>query len=135
LLGGVKTLSYAINMAAQREAARRGVDDVLFVSTDGFVLEAPTGSAVWAVGRTLHTTPTGATGVLPGTTQRLLFERASAAGWHVEETLASVDDLHRADVVWIVSSTRGPVDVVELDGRSRSRRPDVDAGIRALCGF
>lgn len=135
LLGGVKTLSYAVNMAAQREAARRGVDDVLFVSTDGFALEAPTGSAVWAVGRTLHTTPTGATGVLVGTTQRLLFERAPAAGWQVQETLASVEDLHRADVVWILSSTRGPVDVVELDGRSRSRRPDVDAEIRALCGF
>ena len=135
LLGGVKTLSYAVNMAAQREAARRGVDDVLFVSTDGFVLEAPTGSAVWAVGRTLHTTPTGSTGVLAGTTQRLLFERAAAAGWQVQETLARVEDLHAADVVWIVSSTRGPVDLVELDGRSRPRRPDVDAEIRALCGF
>lgn len=135
LLGGVKTLSYAVNMAAHREAVRRGADDVIFVSADGFVLEAPTGSVVWAVGRTLHTTPVGATGILAGTTQQLLFERAAAAGWQTVETLARVEELDAADVLWLVSSVRGPVDVVDLDGRARVRRPDVDAEIRALAGF
>jgi 4-amino-4-deoxychorismate lyase len=135
LLGGVKTLSYAINMAAQREAARRGADDAIFVSADGVVLESPTGSVVWAAGRTLHTTPTRGTGILAGTTQRLLFERAAAAGWDVAETRGSVDDLHAADVVWLVGSVRGPVDVVELDGKQRTRQPEVDREIRALAGF
>jgi 4-amino-4-deoxychorismate lyase len=122
-------------MAAQREAARRGADDVLFVGADGMVLEAPTGSVVWSMGRTLHTTPTGPTGILAGTTQRLLFRRASAAGWQVAETLATVDELHAADVVWLIGSVRGPVDVVELDGKERVRLPDVDAEIRGLAGF
>jgi 4-amino-4-deoxychorismate lyase len=135
LLGGVKSLSYAVNMAAQREAARRGVDDVLFVSSDGVVLEAPTGSVVWWDGHTLHTTPTGATGILAGTTQRLLFERAAAAGWQTAETLATVDDLHAAEVAWLIGSVRGPVDVVELDGVPRGRVPEVDAEVRRLAGF
>jgi 4-amino-4-deoxychorismate lyase len=135
LLGGVKSLSYAINMAAQREAARRGADDVIFVSTDGVVLEAPTGSVVWATGNELWTTPAGDTGILPGTTQHLLFERAAAAGWQTGEALVGVADLHAADVVWLVGSVRGPVDVVELDGKGRARRPEVDAQIRRLAGF
>ncbi|MGI8677096.1 MAG: aminotransferase class IV [Jatrophihabitans sp.] len=135
LLGGVKTLSYAVNMAAQREAVRRGAHDVLFLSSDGVVLEAPTSSVVWAVGRTLHTTPTGATGILAGTTQQLLFDRAAAAGWRTEYTTASLSDLHAADVVWLTSSVRGPIDVVELDGVARRRIPSVDAEIRRLCDF
>jgi len=135
LLGGVKTLSYAVNMAATREAARRGADDVLFVSADGFVLEAPTGTAVWAVGRTLRTTPLGASGILGGTTQQRLFDRATDAGWRVEEATARVDDLHEADVLWVVSSVRGPIDVIELDGKQRARRPELDAQIRRLAGF
>lgn len=135
LLGGVKSLSYAVNMAAQREAARRGADDALFVSADGLVLEAPTGSVVWWDGQALHTTPTGPTGILAGTTQRLLFERAAAAGWRTAEVLAGVDDLHAAEVIWLVGSVRGPVDVIELDGKQRARVPDVDAAVRRLVGF
>ena len=135
LLGGVKSLSYAVNMAAQREAARRGADDVIFVSADGIVLEAPTGSVVWWDGSTLHTTPTGDTGILAGTTQRMLFERAAADGWATAETKAGVADLHAADVVWVIGSVRGPVDVVELDGKPRQRVPAVDAAVRRLAGF
>lgn len=135
LLGGVKTLSYAINMAAQREAVRRGADDALFVSAEGQVLEAPTGSVAWAVGRTLRTTPVGGTGILAGTTQHRLFTRAADTGWATYEVPATVDDLHAADVVWLIGSVRGPVDVVELDGKQRERRPEVDREIRGLAGF
>ena len=135
LLGGVKTLSYAVNMAAHREALGQGADDVIFVSADGLVLEAPTGSVVWSVGRTLRTTPTGATGILAGTTQALLFDRAARAGWRTETALVPVQELHAAEVVWLVSSVRGPVDVAVLDGKARERRPEVDAEIRRYCGF
>ena len=135
LLGGVKTLSYAVNMAAAREAERRGADDVVFVSADGFALETPTGSLVWLVGDMLHTTPTGATGILAGTTQQLLFDRAEAAGWRTAHSLAALSELQEAAALWIVSSVRGPVEVVELDGAARDRAPELDDQIKHFCGF
>jgi 4-amino-4-deoxychorismate lyase len=135
LLGGVKTLSYAVNMAAQREAARRGADDVLFVSADGRVLESTVSSVVWSSGRTLHTTPLGPSGILGGTVQEVLFARASAAGWRTCVTPASIEDLHAADMLWLTGSVRGPVDVIDLDGRARNRDAGAIEEVRMLCGF
>ena len=72
LLLGAKTLSYAVNMAAIREAKRRGADDAIFVSSDGIVLEAPTASLILRFGdRFVTPAPNG--GILHGTTQLSLF--------------------------------------------------------------
>lgn len=48
LVAGAKTLSYAINMAALRHADRHGAGDVVFVSSDGYILEGPRSTVVIA---------------------------------------------------------------------------------------
>jgi hypothetical protein len=50
LLGGVKSTSYASNMATQRAAVERGAQDAIWVSGDGEVLEAPTATVAWVRG-------------------------------------------------------------------------------------
>ena len=125
LLGGAKTLSYAVNMAAQRHAHDRGADDVVFTSVEGRLLEGPTSTVVWAAGGTLHTPPLD-TGILAGTTQARLFARAAEAGWATAVTQGTVADLHAADAVWLLSGIRGAALVTSLDGVPRG-----DAGLTA----
>src|SRR5699024_887410 len=55
LLMGAKTLSYAVNMAGTRYAKSHGADEVVFVSSDGAILEAPTSTVVLVRGNTLYT--------------------------------------------------------------------------------
>ena len=123
LLGGAKTLSYAVNMAALRHAHAAGADDVVFTSLEGRLFEGPTSTVVWAADGRLHTPPVD-TGILAGTTQARLFAAAEADGWPTAVTPGTVDDLHAADAVWLLSGIRGATPVVRLDGVDRE-----DAGL------
>ncbi|GAB3353549.1 aminodeoxychorismate lyase [Amycolatopsis echigonensis] len=115
LLLGAKTVSYAMNMAALREAARRGAQDVIFTATDDSVLEGPTSTVVLAKERTLYTPPS-TVGILPGTTQYALFRGAEKAGWSVKVEPFSVDDLLRGEGVFLTSSVRKVTRVHTLNG-------------------
>jgi 4-amino-4-deoxychorismate lyase len=119
LLLGAKTLSYAVNKAVMREAARRGADDVIFVSSDGFVLEGPTSSVLFRRGSTLWTPGTGI-GILDGTTQGDLFGWASARGMETGFQLLTPAELATADAIWLVSSGRHVAPVRALDGVARA---------------
>jgi 4-amino-4-deoxychorismate lyase len=121
LLAGAKTLSYAVNMAAQRYARANGADDVVFVGSDGAILEGPTATVVVADGRTLTTPPPD--GILAGITVRRLFAAAAAAGWTVRESMLTPADLGRAEGVWLASSVRLLAPVVAIDGVARSAGP------------
>ena len=132
LLGGAKTISYAINMAALRHAAARGADDVVFTSLEGQILEGPTSTVVWSAGGVLHTPPDD-TGILPGTTMARLFARAEERGRPTAVTPGTVADLHAADAVWLVSGVRAAATVHTLDGVARGDA-GLSAGVRELLG-
>lgn len=115
LLVGAKTLSYAINMAALREAKRRGADDVVFTSTDGFALEGPTSSLILKQGTTIIT-PAIQHGILAGTTQADLFAFFEAQGFECVYRTVEVGELLRSDAAWLVSSVRLAAPVTAVDG-------------------
>ncbi|QUH05433.1 aminodeoxychorismate lyase [Saccharopolyspora erythraea] len=131
LLLSAKTLSYAVNMAAMREAESRGADEVIFVATDGTVLEGPTSTVVLAKGRTLYTTPPS-TGILRGTTQGAVFRAAEEAGWQTRVETFPAEELLRADGLWLASSVRLLTQVHTVDGTRIAADADLHAELSKL---
>jgi 4-amino-4-deoxychorismate lyase len=119
LLGGVKTTSYAVNMASLRHARAEGADDAIWISSDGEVLEGATSAVAIVTGGTLITPP-ASLGILASTTLQAVLDLGL-----VPATLRriAVEELRGADEVMLLSSIRGVVPVVELDGEQRPAGP------------
>ena len=130
LLLGAKTLSYAVNMAALREAHRRGADDAIFVTRDDFVLEAPTASLILRIGERF-VTPAPSGGILHGTTQLSVYEHLQEQGFQTEYATVTVDDLRTADAAWLVSSIRLAAPITSVDGQPLPTAPDFTAALNA----
>jgi 4-amino-4-deoxychorismate lyase len=127
LLAGAKTLSYSINMAALRHADRHGAGDVIFVSSDGYILEGPRSTVVIAAagedGNVCLLTPPPWFPILRGTTQQALFAVARAKGYDCDYRALRVTDLLAAQGIWLVSSMTLAARVHTLDGRALPRAP------------
>jgi len=125
LLPGVKSTSYAVNMAAEAEARRRGVDEALFVDSDGLVLEGTVTNVWWRKEKRLYT-PTLDLGILAGVTRATLIELASGCGYAVEEGSYPLGELLGAEGAFTSSSIREVMPLVEVDGRALTRGPAAD---------
>jgi 4-amino-4-deoxychorismate lyase len=131
LLLGAKTLSYAVNMAALREAHRRGADDAVFVTRDGFVLEAPTASLIIRrADEFLTPAPSG--GILHGTTQLSVFEHLESRGLRTGYATLTASDLATADAAWLVSSVRLAVAITAVDGAPLASDPALTDELNAF---
>lgn len=113
LLGGVKSTSYAINMATLRHARALGAEEAIWVSSDGELLEAPTATVALIVNGVLVTPPTSV-GILAGTTLGAVLALDQVPS---DVRRVTVEELHAADEVMLLSSVRGVAPVVSLDGR------------------
>lgn len=131
LLPGVKSTSYAVNMAAEAEANRRGAEEAIFIDADRVVLEGTVTNVWWRRGDTLHT-PALDLGVLAGVTRAALAELAPSCGYRVEEGTYVLDELLRADEAFTSSSVREVMPISEIDGRPLERGPAADVLQEAL---
>jgi 4-amino-4-deoxychorismate lyase len=130
LLVNAKTLSYAVNMAALRHAARQDAGDVIFVSSDGYILEGPRSTVVIATdshegtdGNLCLLTPPPWYPILRGTTQQALFEVARTKGYDCDYRALRIADLHGAQGIWLISSMTLAARVHTLNGRRLPRSP------------
>jgi 4-amino-4-deoxychorismate lyase len=139
LLGGVKSTSYAVNMAAEAEARRRGADDGVFLASGRIVLEGPVTNVWWRSGRELFT-PALELGILAGVTRAALLEEAAGLGYGVREGAYPVEHLAEAEEAFTSSSVREVMPVVELDGepvgdgRPGAAAAELQAALRRAAG-
>lgn len=127
-----KTLNYAVNMAALRWAQTEGADDVIYVEEGtGRVLEGATSTVLMVKKDQRMRTPKPGPGVLQGTTQAAVFEHAEKLGWKCREKDIYVNELTKAESVWLISSTRICARVTHLNGEKLAK-PGNEAEIREL---
>jgi 4-amino-4-deoxychorismate lyase len=116
LLGGVKSTSYAVNMAAEAEAKRRGADDAVFLASGDIVLEGPVTNVWWRLERVLYT-PALELGILAGVTRATLIAEAGRLGYEVREGVFPLEHMAAAEEAFTSSSVREVMPAIELDGK------------------
>lgn len=117
VLAGVKSTSYAVNIAAREEAARRDADDAVFIAADGTVLEGSTAN-LWFREDGILLTPSLDLPILAGVTRGVVLELAAGLGYAVEEGEYPLERVAAAAEVFLSSSVREIAPVVALDGQT-----------------
>jgi len=137
LLDGVKSTSYAVNMAAFDEARRRGAQDAIFIAADGSVLEGPVTNVWWRTEGMLYT-PSLDLGILAGVTRAHVIRIAHELGYAISEGWFQQEELAAADEVFSSSSVRELMPIVRLDdlaigaGRPGEAARGLQMGLRRL---
>ncbi len=117
VFAGLKTTSWAMNLVWYEEAHLRGQDEVVLLNERGEVSEC-TSANIFAVFGDEAVTPPLSSGCLPGITRELLLEVVEAPGIRTTERILPLDDLERADAIFITSTTRNLLPVSEVEGLS-----------------
>jgi branched-chain amino acid aminotransferase len=115
LWAGAKPTAYLNNLLALGVAQRRGAEDALLLGAHGELLEGAT-SSVFLVRDGQLVTPPLALGILPGITRDRVLACAIEEGLAPRERLLHIDDVYRADELFLTSSVRLIAPVVEVDG-------------------
>ena len=109
----IKSVSLLGNVLLLQEARENGAQEAILYR-DELVTEASTSNVFVIRGQTLITPPLSDL-ILPGITRHLVVKMASTVGLKIIEEQVHVDSLCSADGVFVSSSTRGLMPIVELD--------------------
>lgn len=111
----IKAITLLANVLQRQQAVDEGCAEAILVR-DGFALEGAASNLFVLAGGVLLTPPKNSD-ILPGITRDLTVEIALENGIPVLERQITVEELGAAEEVWLTSSTREILPVVELDGR------------------
>lgn len=113
----IKANNLMNNALAMQEAVKRGAFEAIMRNHRGEIAECSTANLfIMRDGDAL--TPPLTAGLLPGITRELVFEIGNSAGIAVREATLRDDDLFAADEMFLTSTTREILPIVDVDGRA-----------------
>jgi D-alanine transaminase len=113
-LCNIKAITLLGNILLRQQALDQGCAEAILVK-NGQAIEGAA-SNLFAVVNGVLLTPPKSNEILPGITRDVVLELAQLHGIACGEAAISIDALHTASEIWVASSTREIVPVVELDG-------------------
>lgn len=109
----IKAITLLPNVLLRQEAFESGGAEAILIK-NGFVTEG-TSSNVFAVIDGILMTPPLTPGILAGITRYVILKIAESNHIPCHELPISIEDLQKADEIWIASSIREIMPVIELD--------------------
>lgn len=111
----IKATTLLANILLRQQAVEQGCAEAIMIK-DGYLTEGAA-SNVFAVIDGVLLTPPKSDGILAGITRDIILELAQSHDIAYAEDIISLDALHTASEIWLASSTREIVPVIELDGQ------------------
>ncbi len=111
----IKAITLLANVLLRSEAMDHGAAEAILIR-DGQAVEGAT-SNLFIVKKQLIITPPKSEHLLPGITRDLVLELARKQGMSFEESAISEQTLNEADEIWLTSSSKEVMAVVELNGQ------------------
>jgi D-alanine transaminase len=112
----IKAITLLANVLLRQQAVDESCAEAILIR-DGKAIEGAASNLFAVVDGVLLTPPKG-NDILPGITRDLVVELAQANGVAFDERAISEAELRSAEEVWVTSSTREVLPIVELDGKS-----------------
>lgn len=111
----IKAITLLPNVMMKMAAQEAGADDAILIR-NGMVVEGTASNVMIVENHTLVTPPLDHC-LLGGITRQILLQVAQESGLEVKEEPISLLRLHQADEIWLTSSTKEALPVVEIDGQ------------------
>jgi len=115
-LCNVKATTLLANILLRQQAIEKGCAEAILVK-DGYVTEGAASNIFAVIDGILITPPIGHE-ILPGITRNVILEIARENLIPYSEDIISLDALKTADEIWLTSSTREIVPIVQLDNEA-----------------
>ena len=109
----VKATTLLANVLLRQKAIEQGCAEAI-LHKQGYVTEGAA-SNLFAIIDGILITPEKTAEILPGITRQVILELAEKNNFKVSEEIISLEALQTASEIWITSSTREIIPVVELD--------------------